>query len=193
MGFLLQLDETLFFWVNVSCQNAVFDWLMPLLRNKFTWVPLYAFIVSFLLINFRRKGLMAVLALVLAVALSDSVSSQLLKKSVKRLRPCKVMEPNREMYLLVPCGSGYSFPSSHATNHFAMATYLMLLLGRLFRRVRLLLLVWASLIAFAQVYVGVHYPFDVIGGALLGSTIGWGIHMLFSKMTTGGELTLEAA
>ncbi|MBK8564271.1 MAG: phosphatase PAP2 family protein [Saprospiraceae bacterium] len=193
MSGLLQLDETLFFWVNISCQNAFFDWLMPLLRNKLIWVPFYVFIASFLLLNFQRKGLVAVLALLLAVALADNISSQLVKKSVQRLRPCKVMEPQREMYLRVPCGSGYSFPSSHATNHFAIATYLLLLLGKLFKWVKLPLLLWATFIAFAQVYVGVHYPFDVIGGALLGILIGWGMYLLFTKMRMGGSLQPGAA
>ncbi len=193
MSGLLQLDETLFFWVNISCQNAFFDWLMPLLRNKYIWVPFYVFVTSFLVLNFQRKGLVAVLALVLAVALADNISSQLIKKSVQRLRPCKVMEPQRDIYLRVPCGSGYSFPSSHATNHFAVATYLMLLFGNLFRWVRLPLFLWAAIIAFAQVYVGVHFPFDVIGGALLGSLIGWGIHLLFTKMAMGGKLEMNTA
>jgi membrane-associated phospholipid phosphatase len=190
MDGLLQLDETLFFWVNISCQNAFFDWLMPLLRNKLIWVPFYVFIASFLLLNFQRKGLVAVLALVLAVALADNVSSQLIKKSVQRLRPCKVLEPQREMYLRVPCGSGYSFPSSHASNHFAVATFLVLLLGKLYRWVRLPLLLWATVIAFAQVYVGVHYPFDAIGGAILGCLVGWGVYLLFTKMSFGGSLEL---
>lgn len=110
---------------------------MPLLRNKYIWLPFYIFIASFLLLNFQRKGLVALVALVLAVAVADNISSQLIKKSVQRLRPCKVLEPQKDMYLRVPCGSGYSFPSSHATNHFTVATYLVLLLGRLFKWIKL--------------------------------------------------------
>ncbi|MCC6726391.1 MAG: phosphatase PAP2 family protein [Saprospiraceae bacterium] len=193
MPSLLQFDENLFFWVNISCQNAFFDWLMPLLRNKLIWLPFYVFITSFLLLNFRRQGLVAVIFLVLAVAVADNLSSQVIKKSVERLRPCKVLEPQREMYLRVPCGSGYSFPSSHASNHFAVATFLLLLLGKLFKWVKLPLIGWASLVAFAQVYVGVHYPFDVIGGALLGVMVGWGMYLLFSKMTFGGALEFQRA
>lgn len=179
---LLQFDETLFHLVNTGCHNPFFDWLMPLLRNKYTWVPGYLFIASFLLINFRQKGLFAVVAIVLAVTVADNVSSQIIKKSVGRLRPCKVLEPQKEMHLLVPCGGGYSFPSSHATNHFAFAVYLLLVMGKLFRWVKIPLLLWAGLISFAQVYVGVHYPFDVFAGALLGSLIGWGIYSLGTKL-----------
>lgn len=190
---LILFDDTLFFLVNSGCQNAFFDWLMPLLRNKYIWLPFYIFIASFLLLNFQRKGLVALVALVLAVAVADNISSQLIKKSVQRLRPCKVLEPQKDMYLRVPCGSGYSFPSSHATNHFTVATYLVLLLGRLFKWIKLPLVLWATTIAFAQVYVGVHYPLDVIGGALLGILVGWGIHLLFEKTSFGGKLEWQSA
>ncbi len=190
---LIHFDETLFYLVNSGCQNLFFDWLMPLLRSKYIWVPFYVFIASFLLLNFHGKGMIAVVALVLAVAVADNVSSQLIKKSVQRLRPCKVMEPQKDMYLRVPCGSGFSFPSSHAANHFAVATYLILLLGKLFHRIKIPLVLWATVIAFAQVYVGVHYPLDVIGGALLGILIGWGMHLLFLNMTFGGELLWPTA
>jgi membrane-associated phospholipid phosphatase len=190
---LIHFDETLFYLVNSGCQNPFFDWFMPMLRNKYIWVPFYLFIASFLVLNFHRKGFVAILALVLAVAVADNISSQLIKKSVQRLRPCKVMEPQKDMYLRVPCGSGYSFPSSHAANHFAVATYLFLLLGKLFRWIKTPLVLWASVIAFAQVYVGVHYPLDVIGGALLGILIGCGMHLLFVKLTFGGNLEWPAA
>lgn len=177
---LLQLDEYLFHLVNAGCQNAFFDWLMPLLRSKYTWAPLYVFVGSFLLINYQKQGLFLAMALVITVAMSDNLSSRIIKKSVQRLRPCKVLEPQRDMYLRVPCGSGYSFPSTHATNHFAIATLLFLTLGSVFKWTKPILIVWAASIAFAQVYVGVHYPFDVAAGAMLGVLVGWGIYLLCS-------------
>ncbi len=188
---MLEFDEYLFHLVNTGCQHPFLDWSMPLLRNKYIWLPFYAFIVSFLLLNFSRKGLVAVLILVLVVAVADNVSSELVKKSVQRLRPCKVLDPQCDMRLLVPCGSGFSFPSSHATNHFAVATYLMLALGGLFRWVKWPLMLWAASIAFAQVYVGVHYPLDVVGGALLGILVGWGAYLV--QYHTGNELVTTPA
>lgn len=169
---LLQLDEQLFQVINSGWQNAFFDWLMPLLRNKFVWFPAYLFLLSFLLVNFRKKGLLLALAFFAAVSVSDFTSSQLLKKNAGRLRPCKVFERPAEIRLLVPCGSGYSFPSSHASNHFAMAVFLCLTLGKIYRRIRLPLLVWAAAVAFAQVYVGVHFPLDVVAGGVWGAGIG---------------------
>ncbi|MBI5915427.1 MAG: phosphatase PAP2 family protein [Bacteroidetes bacterium] len=178
---LLQFDENLFHFINSGCQNPVFDWLMPLLRNKYVWVPLYLFIVGFLLLNFEKKGLFIVLALVLAVGISDNVSSRFIKKNVQRLRPCKVLEPAQDMHLLVPCGSGFSFPSTHAANHFTVAVFLIFALGNVFRRIKIPLLLWATAIAFAQVYVGVHFPLDVLAGALLGWLIGWGVWLVFRR------------
>ena len=170
---LLQFDDQLFHLINSGWRNPFFDVIMPVLRNKYTWMPLYMFLLSFLLINFKKKGLFLVLALALTIGMADATSSHLIKKTVKRLRPCKVIERPADMNLLVPCGSGYSFPSSHATNHFAIAVFLSLTLGKIFRWVRLPLLLWAASIALAQVYVGLHFPLDVTVGALLGSLTGW--------------------
>ncbi len=179
---LLHFDETLFHLVNSGCQNSFFDWLMPLLRDKYFWVPVYLFIASFLLINFRKQGLVIFLALALTVGLSDSINSQLLKKNVQRLRPCQVLEPAKDMHLLVPCGYGFSFPSTHAANHFAVAIFLSLTLGKLFRRIKIPLILWASSVAFAQVYVGVHYPLDILMGALFGSLVAWGVYLLLGLL-----------
>ncbi len=187
---MLQFDENLFHLVNSGCRNLLFDWLMPLLRNKYIWLPLYVFIASFLLLNFKQKGLYLCMALVLTVAISDSTSSRLIKKSVQRLRPCKVLEPQQDMYLLVPCGSGFSFPSSHAANHFAIAVFLFLTLGKIFRWVKIPLVLWASSIAFAQVYVGVHYPLDVIGGAMLGTLVGWGVYLVLANLPPNFALNM---
>ncbi|MCB0518638.1 MAG: phosphatase PAP2 family protein [Lewinellaceae bacterium] len=185
---LLHFDYQLFHFINSGCQNPLFDFLMPVLRNKYTWVPLYLFLLVFLLLNFKTKGLWLALALIVTVGLTDSISSQLIKKNVMRLRPCKVMEQATDMNLLVPCGSGYSFPSSHAANHFGMAVLLCLTLGKIFRRVKWPLLFWAFAISFAQVYVGVHFPLDVVCGALLGSLIAWGVKFVLYKFSAGTDL-----
>lgn len=152
-------------------QNDIFDAVMPILRNKYTWYPFYLFLLGFLLLNYRLKGVFIVLGLALVIGLSDSTSSHLIKKNVQRARPCKLYDQPKDIHLLVGCGSGYSFPSSHAANHFSMAVFLLLSLGRVFRRIKIPLLLWAACVSFAQVYVGVHYPLDVVAGALAGSLL----------------------
>ena len=115
---------------------------------------------------------MMIVALLLNFGISDSVSSNLVKNSVQRLRPCNDIELREQMVQRVRCSGGYSFTSSHATNHFAMAVLLIILFYRRWKHVLWLALLWAISISFAQVYVGVHYPGDILAGALLGILIG---------------------
>jgi undecaprenyl-diphosphatase len=182
MEVLLHWDYAMFEAINQGLQNPFLDGLLPLWRNKYFWLPLYVFLISFLWINFSRKGLFIVLAALLMIAVSDTLCSAILKKSIKRLRPCKTEQLAEQQQLLVPCGSGYSFPSAHATNHFALALFLIGVAGIRFSWIKLPLLLWAASIAFAQVYVGVHFPLDVIAGALLGSAIGLTTSIFFNTL-----------
>lgn len=168
------VDTTLFHWINGSLSNPVFDALLPLFREKWFWAPLYLFLAAFVWHNYgNKKGWLFVAGLVLAAGLADFTSSTIIKKNVCRLRPCNDPALRAEIRMRTTCGSGYSFTSSHAANHFAVAVYTVSAIGHVLPCGRLLLLVWASLVALAQVYVGVHYPGDVIGGGMLGALIGW--------------------
>ncbi|TAK44738.1 MAG: phosphatase PAP2 family protein [Saprospiraceae bacterium] len=181
---LLQWDEQMFHLINGGWHHPFFDAVLPLLRNPYTWFPLYLFLLSFLLLNFKKQGIYCLIALALTVGVSDALSSQLIKKNVRRARPCKVYDAPADIHLLVSCGSGYSFPSSHAANHFSMAVFLCLTLGRVFRWIKIPLLLWAATIGFAQVYVGVHYPLDVLAGSILGCLTAGAIYWLSQKYLT---------
>lgn len=148
------------------------DAILPHWREKETWLPAYISLAIFLIWKFKKAGLFLILAAILCVGTADFTSSQLIKKNVERLRPCNNAEIKTDVQLLVRCGSGYSFTSSHAANHFALATFLALTLGRVYRRIRVPLWLWAASIALSQVYVGVHYPLDIIFGGLLGMMLG---------------------
>jgi undecaprenyl-diphosphatase len=165
-------DAVLFKFVNNGLSNPLFDILLPWCREKWFWMPLYTFITAFSLLNFGKKGGFIVLGLVVAAGLADFTSSTLVKKNIQRIRPCNQPELTQTVIQRAPCGSGYSFTSSHAANHFAAAVFLIGVFGAAGRWVRPAALGWAALIAFSQVYVGVHFPGDVLGGALLGSLIG---------------------
>jgi undecaprenyl-diphosphatase len=171
METLQQLDVYLFHLINGHSAPWL-DAIMPYWREKSTWIPLYIALAVFVLWKFRLRGVYFLLALALTVGLADTVSSKIIKPAVHRLRPCNEPSVQKEVHLLIECGGGYSFTSSHATNHFAIAAFISMTLGLFFRRIRLPLYLWASSIALAQVYVGVHYPFDVFVGALLGIAIG---------------------
>ncbi|MDF1867069.1 MAG: phosphatase PAP2 family protein [Saprospiraceae bacterium] len=182
MSELLQLDQNLFFLINEDLKNPILDVLLPWWRNKYFWMPFYLFLLSFLLLNYDKKGLIIILGLILTIGISDLTSSHFIKKTVERVRPCNDIDLKKEVNLLVPCGGGYSFTSSHATNHFAIATFLILTLGLIFKWIKLPLLFWAASIAFGQVYVGVHYPLDIFFGAILGMSIGYFVYLLFLRI-----------
>ncbi len=170
---LIQFDHQLFHLINGEWHHPWLDAIMPLWRDKKTWIPFYVLLAGFLFYKYHWKGLVLVAAVGLTVGLADIASSKGLKKSVERLRPCQDVEVRAEARLLVGCGRSYSFTSSHAANHFALATFLALTLGRVYRRIRWPLWLWAASIAYGQVYVGVHYPLDVFFGALVGILIAY--------------------
>lgn len=172
MDILQAIDSTVFHWINVSWGNRFFDFILPLWREKWIWTPFYLFLVVFVLQNWRgRRGLIILLGLVAVIGLSDFTSSTLLKKNIRRLRPCNNPEMQDQLVRRVDCGSGYSFTSSHAANHFSIAIYLSILFGYLSPWIRPALISWAFVVAYAQVYVGVHYPGDVLVGGILGALI----------------------
>lgn len=181
METIIAIDEFIFKIINQDLHNQVLDFIMPYWRDKTFWIPFYVALAVFLVYRFRVKGLYMILAIGLTAGIADTVSSHVIKKTVKRIRPCNQEQLKGEVELLVRCGTGYSFTSSHATNHFAIATFLSLTLGLLYRKIRLPLFLWAASIALGQVYVGVHFPFDILAGSLLGIFIGWGMAKLFNR------------
>jgi len=170
---IIQLDQNLFFAINHGLSNPFFDWLMPALRNRFFWTPLYLFIAIFLVRNYGKKGWIILIFTALTFGFTDYLASSVIKPAVERLRPCNDPEIKTEVKNIVACGTGFSFPSSHASNHFAIAVFLILLFYHKWKLILPIGLFWAASISFAQIYVGVHYPIDILSGALLGSMIGY--------------------
>ena len=147
--------------------NSIFDQLMPFITNEDNWViPIFLLIV-FLGFKAGKKGKISLALLILALALTDSICAQILKPLFERVRPSHLSMDG--LNLLVPKGGKWSMPSNHAANIFSLAV----VLSYFYNRMKIPLFVLASLIALSRVYVGVHYPSDVIVGGLLGYAIGW--------------------
>lgn len=177
-----QIDLSLFKFINVNLSNALFDAVLPWCREKWFWMPVYWFLAAFFGLNFgTKKGWILIVGLVLSAGVADFTSSTIIKKNVQRIRPCNDIALVGQIQERVPCGGGYSFTSSHAANHFAVATFLIGVFGTFARWLKPVALTWAGLIAFSQVYVGVHYPLDVLCGALLGTGIGIGISQIIRR------------
>lgn len=182
MNQLLNFDRHLFKIINNGWSNTFFDWLMPWLRNSTVWVPLYLFLALMVLINFKKTGWWWFVFAAGTVILSDFVSSSLIKTNIIRLRPCN--EPDIAGWIHVLVGyrpQSSSFTSSHAANHFSIATFLYISLKKHFNNWPFLFFFWAFGISLAQVYVGVHYPLDIFCGALIGILIGYLSGKSFNK------------
>ncbi|WP_116124291.1 phosphatase PAP2 family protein [Lewinella sp. IMCC34183] len=168
----MTVDYAVFDLINRQAANPFLDAVVPVYRDKLTWIPLYA---GLLWLIYRRMGLRDTVYLLLCIgvviAVADQVAASVLKPWVGKLRPCADPLLEGRVRSLVPCGGKFTFPSNHATNHFALATVLaMTLVRRWYWQVVLFL--WAASIALAQVYVGKHFPVDVLAGASLGTALG---------------------
>ncbi len=179
---LLQLDRQAFYYINSAWQNTLFDFIMPLIRHSNFSVPLYIFLLVYGVLNFNKKFWIWAASAGLLVILTNYISSDIIKELWFRVRPCNdntLTHPARLLLSYKPQSS--SFTSSHATNHFAMALFFYITLKSHFRKKTNLFLLWAALIAYAQVYVGVHFPLDVISGAFVGSIFGYLAALTFNK------------
>jgi len=174
-GFLNGLekwDHLFFFQLNHQYTNSFFDSVLPWWRDQDTWIPLYLFLLLFMFMNFGMKSWRWIFFILLTVVLTDQISSSFFKDYFHRLRPCS--DPQMAPYvrfLASYCPQSGSFTSSHAANHFGAAVFIHKTLGKYFKNWIFLFYFWAASICYAQVYVGVHYPLDVLGGALLGTVV----------------------
>lgn len=179
---ILQIDRRIFKLINYDWHNSFFDFLMPWLRNAEVWTPLYFFLLLFMVINYKKNGWWWMVFFIATVVITNYVSSDIIKGHIARLRPCN----NPVFAEWVRLLTGYrpmnsSFVSSHAANHFGLAIFSYLSLKERYGKWPLLFFVWAVLICYAQIYVGVHYPTDIMGGALVGLFIGYITGKIFIK------------
>ena len=178
---VLYYDHVAWYYLNTQWHNSFFDCTVPFLRNPWFWTPVYFFLAIFIPAKFGRKGWIWCAFFLVSFILSDQVSATLLKPHFHRLRPCNNPYLAGIIHLIVPCGGLYGFPSSHAANHFSIGIFGAMTLGSVAKWVWPIAIIWAALVSFAQVYVGVHYPLDVTCGALVGVTIGVCTGMLFNR------------
>ena len=177
---LLNIDKKITIAIN-GWNSPFFDFIMHAASNGITWIPVFLSLLYLLYRNYSKKEFIIILLFTaLLITLTDQVSFQLFKEIFHRLRPCH----EAELQGLIrtyngECGGDYGFVSSHAANYFGIAVFNIFLLFKKYKVVIPLLLLWALIISYSRIYLGVHYFGDVLCGALVGSLIAIIVFNLF--------------
>lgn len=181
MDTLIGLDQELFLFLN-NLGTSFFDPLWLFITHKFSSIPLYAFLIYLL---YKNIGLQQTIIALIVVAVMITITDQLsyfVKHSVMRLRPCGEPDLQGLGRFVAECGS-YGYFSGHATSSFALATYLGLIFRKHYKYMFTGLIIWAVFVSYSRIYVGVHYPGDVLTGALVGILIALFCYMLYKFVT----------
>ena len=178
IDFLYSIDVQVFYFINVTLANPVTDKLMPFITERENFY-IFFFVMWFaMVIKGGKRGRIAAVMIIICVIVSDQTSSNLIKNLVERVRPCMVLPG---VHLLVPCLNSFSFPSSHAVNHFAGAV----VLSHFYPEYRVPIYGASFLIALSRIFVGVHYPSDVLGGMAIGILVGMILIYLWTLVNKG--------
>lgn len=176
---MIEIDHNIFLFLN-SLHSPFFDELMRIVSLRTVWIPLYLFIVYLLALKYRKRVWLVLLFAAVLVVLTDQVSN-LLKDFFERPRPCH--EPSLAGLVHTVggrCGGMYGFVSAHAANTFGVASFTAPLISR--KWFTWAIFTWAIIVSYSRIYLGVHYPGDVLGGALLGLTAGTALACVFVKI-----------
>jgi undecaprenyl-diphosphatase len=163
------LDIQLFLIIN-GLHSPFFDNLMWVVSVRLTWIPLYLSVLYLFIVYFKKDAIWIILSVILCIVISDQIASGLLKELVKRLRPSHVESLKSVIHLVKGYEGGlYGFASSHAANSAGFAIITSLIFKDKFYTVSLLL--WTFLVSYSRIYLGVHYPIDILGGVVIGTSI----------------------
>jgi undecaprenyl-diphosphatase len=166
------LDTALLLFLN-KMHNPFLDFLMYWASSRWVWIPFYIYIFLELFKKYPKHVWEIIVFVTIMIALSDQLTSTIIKNAVHRLRPCHEPMIRDEIHLVNGyCGGSFGFVSSHAANSFAFLSFFIFLFRTKHKKLRWIIIGWAVLISYSRIYLGVHYPGDVFCGALLGSLLG---------------------
>ena len=167
---LLAFDTEIFLWLN-SYHSPFWDKFMWFVSGKIEWLPLYLILIAYIIYRFRWKSISIIVAIILTIALADQIAVKAFKEVFERLRPTHNPDIQNLVHIVNNYRGGtYGFVSNHAANSFSLAMIISLILRN--KYITLFFFSWALLVSYSRIYLGVHYPGDIIGGAVLGMGIG---------------------
>lgn len=166
MDFLYSIDLSVFYLFNHTISTPFLDKFFSLITNVNNWYITYVILLGISFVKGGTKGKLAVLGVILLIVVTDQTGYRVLKEFFARLRPCNALT---DVLTPLGCTGSFSFPSNHALNNFAVAMFFY----RLFPKLKWILFITASLIAISRVYLGLHYPSDILGGAIIGLAFGY--------------------
>ena len=178
---LLKWDRYLFYKINNDWTHPLFDSIAPWWRYQNAWLPLYLFLFLFLLMNYGWRIWPFLVTTALTITVTDQLSSHIIKLYVNKPRPCRDPLVEHVRLLVDGCPANPGFTSSHATNHFGIACLFYFVLKPVFKGWSWLWFAWAGTVSYAQIYIGIHFPLDVLGGVILGCIAGCLVAMLYNK------------
>lgn len=167
---LEQLDKDVFVYLN-NMHSPFWDAVMVFVSEKLVWIPFYVGLIGYLIWRYRRQSIPMLLLVVIAIGLADFIASGLMKPYFMRLRPCHDPTLSELINIVEGCGGKYGFISSHAANTFALAVFFNLILSDRYLIFKVVLVAWAVVVTYSRIYLGVHFPADVMLGALLGAVL----------------------
>ena len=177
MEFLEQIDRQIFLYLN-AFHSPFWDVLMYWISYKFTWIPLYLSILVYFVYKQKTRGILSIVFTILSIALADQISVHFFKNVFLRYRPCHNLEIQNLVHILHQhCGGQYGFVSSHASNAFVFSVFSALIIQK--RNLSIALILWATIVSYSRIYLGVHYPADLLAGAALGTSIAFVVYWVY--------------